>query len=122
MERRREIDGQQLVPLAGREFEQRAHMLHAGVVDQDVHGPQLGRDALRQRCDGAAITQVQPVVAHGYAVGLGDLAHQRIRFGRCRPLAMQRNGRALAGQLACHGQADAAGRARDPGHAARVRA
>ena len=73
-------------------------MLHARVVDQNVHGAQLGGDAPGQRGNGQAVAQIQWVIAGGHTqcVQLGQLC---IGAGRRLGAAMQGNGGAFASQL-----------------------
>ena len=117
----REVDGQDLVPLGGREALDRRHVLDAGIVDQDVDRTQLahglgdhGRDLLGPAHVRAAVRHgdaellLQPVAQAGDGRGVAEAVEHEVGAG--------------GGQRPGDAQADAAGRAGDDGTLAGERA
>jgi len=104
MERRREVERDDRVPLLGREVLDRGDMLHPGIVDEDVDRA----DLVHHRGDGARVHEVRAVV------GRAQLLAQRGNGVRLAE-AVENHLGALGRQSTRDGQADAGGRSGDEG-------
>ena len=114
VERRREIDGDDGVPLVGRKVLDRRDMLDAGVVDEDVHRSHLGFGVGDHRLDLGALGHVGRVVESldpELLLDFGPLGLDR----RLVAEPVDDDIRALLGEGAGDRQADAARRTGDKG-------
>ena len=114
VERGREVDGDDGVPLIGRKLLDRRDELDAGVVDQDVDGSELGRRVGDHRLDLVAFRHVGAVVDALDAKLLfdaGALGFDRLGVAE----TVDHHVGALLGEGAGDGETDAAGGAGDDG-------
>ncbi len=109
-----QVDGDDGVPVLGREVLHRRDMLDAGIVHQNVRAAEAGGRELHHRLD---------LVGPGHVGGGVHRLHAEIGFdlgafcldGLGRAEAVDHDIRAFGGQRPGYGQADAAGRARYDG-------
>ena len=84
VERGRQIDRQDCVPLGGREFLHRRGELDAGIVDEDVEPSELFDRRLDQSAHGVALRHVGAVIDDAHAVVALDAAADRLDLARRR--------------------------------------
>ncbi len=109
MEGRGQIDGDDLVPLFQRKLLDRRHVLHAGIVEQQIQPPQFALGIGDHVGDLVRRGHVRPVIADAHAELLGELGPLLLDGDRVAQ-AVDDDIRALSGQGPGHGHAYAAGR------------
>ncbi len=114
VEGRRQIDGDDQVPLVVREILDRGHVLDAGVIDQDVQLAELGLGLGHHVGDLSRLGHVGAMIEHLDAMLLGHLGAGALDGGHLAQ-AVHDDIDALGGERVGQGVADAAGRAGDDG-------
>ena len=112
MERRRQVERQDRIPLGDREFVDRRHELDAGVVDQDVDRAEFLDRPAHHRLDRVLLRQVGAVVAHFHRVIGGQFRAELLDFARVAE-AVEDDVGAARGERGGDAEADAARRSGD---------
>jgi hypothetical protein len=115
MERGREIDFQDCVPLGGREFLHRRGELDAGIVDEDVEPSELFDRRLDQAAHGICLRHVGAVIEHAHAMVALKAAAELFDLGGVAK-TVQHDVGAEPGELPGDAEPDAAGRSGDDGY------